>query len=74
MYVAPKSVSQRVVNTLMISPVVALKSTSAPVERPIPVALLYLYALDIVHVVQVVYESLGIGGDPEHPLALFLGG
>ena len=35
MYVAPKSVSQRVVNTLMMSPVVALKSTSAPVERPI---------------------------------------
>ncbi len=34
-YVAPYRVSGRVVKTTMSSPVVALKVTSAPVERPI---------------------------------------
>ena len=37
-----------------------------------PVALLDLDALDVVDVVQVVNEPLGIGGDAEHPLALLL--
>ena len=37
-----------------------------------PVALLDLHALDEVHVVQIVDEPLGIGGDLQHPLALFL--
>ena len=34
-YVAPKSVSGLVVYTVRVSPVVVVKSTSAPVERPI---------------------------------------
>ena len=37
-----------------------------------PVALLDLHALDVVHIVQIVDEPLGIGGDLQHPLALLL--
>ena len=37
-----------------------------------PVALLDLHALDVVHVLQIVNEPLGVGGDLQHPLALFL--
>ena len=37
-----------------------------------PVLLLGLHALDEVHLVQVVDETLGILGDLQHPLALFL--
>ena len=37
-----------------------------------PVALLDLDALDVVDVVQVVYEPLRVLGDAQHPLALFL--
>ena len=37
-----------------------------------PVALLDLHALNIVHVIQIVDEPLGIGGDLQHPLALLL--
>ena len=37
-----------------------------------PVALLDLHALDVVHVLQIVQQSLGIRRDAEHPLALFL--
>ena len=37
-----------------------------------PVALLGLDALDVVHVVQVIDQTIGIGRDLEHPLALDL--
>ena len=37
-----------------------------------PVALLDLHPLDEVHVLQIVQQALGIGGDLQHPLALFL--
>ena len=37
-----------------------------------PVALLDLHPLDIVHILQVVQQALGIGGNLQHPLALFL--
>ena len=37
-----------------------------------PVALLYLDALDIINVVQIVQQALGILRDGQHPLALFL--
>ena len=37
-----------------------------------PVALLDLHPLDEVHVLQIVQQTLGIGGDLQHPLALFL--
>ena len=35
-----------------------------------PVALLDLHALDEVHIVQIVDQTLGVGGDLQHPLAL----
>ena len=37
-----------------------------------PVALLDLDALDVVHVLQIVQQTLGVGGDLQHPLALLL--
>ena len=37
-----------------------------------PVALLDLHALDEIHVLQIVDETLGVGGDLQHPLALLL--
>ena len=37
-----------------------------------PVALLDLDTFDVVHVLQIVQQTLGVGGDLQHPLALLL--
>ncbi len=70
---APKSVSGRVVNTVISSerpPTnVTGKCTSAPYAPADPVALHRLDAIGPVEQFEVVDQPVGVGGDAHHPLA-----